>query len=156
VHVYVCCVCLCSTMGWLRSVGSIKLYVSYAEYLFYRALLQKRPTILSILLTKATPYDHFSLDATEACVGDKTRHICEASFHAGEQQKKSNKKICTYSTTADVEMALRVKILRDSWKNCVGLTVVVGVRIERSCCMWCCGIWHFADLYLLAACVLHT
>jgi len=35
-------------MGWLRSVGSIKLYVSFAEYrLFYRALLQKRPVILS-------------------------------------------------------------------------------------------------------------
>ena len=44
-------------MGWLRSVGSIKLYVSFAEYrLFYRSLLQKRPIILSILLTKATPY----------------------------------------------------------------------------------------------------
>ena len=43
-------------MGWLRSVGSIKLQVSFAEYrLFYRALLQKRPIILSILLTKATP-----------------------------------------------------------------------------------------------------
>jgi len=37
---------------WLRSVGSIKLQVSFAEYrLFYRALLQKRPIILSILLT---------------------------------------------------------------------------------------------------------
>jgi len=45
-------------MGWLRSVGSIKLQVSFAEYrLFYRALLQKRPIILSILLTKATPYE---------------------------------------------------------------------------------------------------
>jgi len=39
-------------MGWLRLVGSIKLQVSFAEYrLFYRALLQKRPIILSILLT---------------------------------------------------------------------------------------------------------
>ena len=39
-------------MGWLRSVGSIKLQVSFAEYsLFHRALLQKRPMILSILLT---------------------------------------------------------------------------------------------------------
>jgi len=47
----------CAHMGWLRSVGSIRLWVSFAEYrLFYRALLQKRPTILSILLTKATPY----------------------------------------------------------------------------------------------------
>ena len=45
------------TMGWLRLVGSIQLLVSFAEYcLFYRTLLQKRPIILSILLTKATPY----------------------------------------------------------------------------------------------------
>jgi len=46
-------------VGWLRLVGSIKLQVSVAvaEYcLFYRALLQKRSTILSILLTGATPY----------------------------------------------------------------------------------------------------
>jgi len=44
-------------MGWLRLVGSIKLQVSFAEYrLFYRALLQKRSMILSILLTKATVY----------------------------------------------------------------------------------------------------
>jgi len=44
-------------MGWLRSVGSIKLQVSFAEYrFFYRALLQQRPIILSILLTIASPY----------------------------------------------------------------------------------------------------
>jgi len=54
---------------WLRSVGSIKLQVSCAEYrLFYRALLQKRPIILSFLLTKATPYcdmipSHVSCDS---------------------------------------------------------------------------------------------
>jgi len=64
------CACVCMwrytwddmpwvTMGWLRSVGSMKLQVSFAEYrLFYRALLQKRPIILSILLTKATPWCH--------------------------------------------------------------------------------------------------
>ena len=56
-YVYVCGMNVC--MGWLRSVGSIKLQVSFAEYrLFYRALLQKRPIILSILLTVATPYIH--------------------------------------------------------------------------------------------------
>ena len=45
------------TMGWLRLVGSLKLQVSFAEYrLFYRALLQKRPAILSSLLIVATPY----------------------------------------------------------------------------------------------------
>jgi len=68
------CVCVCAcvcvslvwevstlqiapTMGWLPSVGSIKLQVSFAEYrLFYRALLQKRPIIFLILLTKAAAY----------------------------------------------------------------------------------------------------
>jgi len=57
-------------MGWLRSVGSIKLHVSFAEYLlFYRALLQKRPIILSILLTKATPYPKDATDRikTRSC-----------------------------------------------------------------------------------------
>jgi len=44
-------------MGWLRLVGSIKLYVSFAEYgLFYRALLQKRPMFLRSLLVVATSY----------------------------------------------------------------------------------------------------
>jgi len=38
------------TMGWLRSVGSIQLWVSFAENCpFYRALLQKKPIIYSIL-----------------------------------------------------------------------------------------------------------
>ena len=56
-------------MGWLRSVGSIKLHVSFAEYrLFYRALLQKRPIILSILLTVATPYGSFVWDLPRLCV----------------------------------------------------------------------------------------
>ena len=49
-YIYVC-------MGWLRLVGSLKLYVSFAKYsLFYRALLQKRPVILRSLLIVATPY----------------------------------------------------------------------------------------------------
>jgi len=42
-------------MGWLRLVDSLKLQVSFAEYrLFYRALLQKRPIILRVLLIVAT------------------------------------------------------------------------------------------------------
>ena len=49
-------------MGWLWLVGSIKLYVSFAEYrLFYRALLQKRPIIVRSLLIVATPYPHLHL-----------------------------------------------------------------------------------------------
>ena len=45
-----------STVGWLRFVGSFKLWVSFAEYrLFYRALLQKRRMILRSLLIVASP-----------------------------------------------------------------------------------------------------
>ena len=48
-----------AAMGWLRLVGSFKLYVSFAEYrLFYRALLQKRSIIFRSLLIVATPYPH--------------------------------------------------------------------------------------------------
>ena len=53
-------VTLCNSlqnMGWLQLVGSLKSYDSFAEYcLFYRAFLQKRPTILRSLLIVATPY----------------------------------------------------------------------------------------------------
>ena len=44
-------------MGWLWLVGWIKLQVSFAKETYKRdAILQKRPIILSILLTVATPY----------------------------------------------------------------------------------------------------
>jgi len=46
-----------SFMGWLQLVGSIKLQVSFAKEPYKRDdILQKRPVILSILLTVATPY----------------------------------------------------------------------------------------------------
>jgi len=45
-----------SPMGWLRLVGSLNLQVSFAEYrLFYRSLLQKRPSISRSILVAATP-----------------------------------------------------------------------------------------------------
>ena len=44
-------------MGWLWLVGSIKLQVSFAKEPYKRdIILQKRPILLSILLTVATPY----------------------------------------------------------------------------------------------------
>jgi len=40
-------------MGWLRSVGSIELYVTFAQEPNKKDnILQKRPIILSILLTE--------------------------------------------------------------------------------------------------------
>ena len=55
-YLYTNIIIMYSYMGWLRSVGALKLQVSFAEYrLFYRALLQKRPIILRSLLIEATP-----------------------------------------------------------------------------------------------------
>jgi len=63
-------------MGWLRLVGSLKLWVSSAEYhLFHRALLQKRPMILRSLLVITTPY----LRALTAGAITKTREKREKS-----------------------------------------------------------------------------
>jgi len=46
-----------TAVGWLWLVGSIKLQVSFAKEPYKRDdILQKRPIILSILLTVATPY----------------------------------------------------------------------------------------------------
>jgi len=56
-YTYIICVCVYG-MGWLWLVGWIKLQVSFAKETYKRdAILQKRPIILSILLTVATPYD---------------------------------------------------------------------------------------------------
>ena len=44
-------------MGWLRQVGSLKLYVTFAKEPYKRDyILQKRPIILRSLLIVATPY----------------------------------------------------------------------------------------------------
>jgi len=49
----------CVIMGWLRLVWSIKLEVCFAKESYKGDyILQKRPVILSSLLTVATPYIH--------------------------------------------------------------------------------------------------
>ena len=67
-------------MGWLRLVGSIKLQVSFAEYsLFYRALLQKGPVILSILLTQATPCIH-TINVHTICIHVNVLHTHQCTY----------------------------------------------------------------------------
>ena len=71
VHIYTYCLGVCTyehiycranrasskAMGWLRLVGSLKLYVSVAKEPYTRDyILQKRPTVLRSLLIVATPY----------------------------------------------------------------------------------------------------
>ena len=52
-------VCENAWMGWLRLVGSLKLYLSFTKEPYKRDdFLQKRPIILRSLLTVATPYEH--------------------------------------------------------------------------------------------------
>ena len=56
-------------MGWLRLVGSIKVWVSFVEYsLFYRALLQNRPYISRSILIVSTPQT--SVDGTHPARAD--------------------------------------------------------------------------------------
>ena len=56
-------------MGWLWLVELIKLYFSFAKEPYRRDnILQKRPIILSMLLTVATPYkDIDTSQINEAC-----------------------------------------------------------------------------------------
>ena len=52
----------CASMGWRKLVGTIKLQVCFAKETYKRdKILQKRPIILSILLTVATPYTYLHM-----------------------------------------------------------------------------------------------
>ena len=56
-------------MGWLWLVGSMKLQVSFAKEPYKRdTVLQKRPIILSILLTVATPQKGGSVCCSACCI----------------------------------------------------------------------------------------
>jgi len=51
--------CRLAGVGWLQSVGSMILQVSFAKESYKREyILQKGPIVLSILLTEATPFHH--------------------------------------------------------------------------------------------------
>jgi len=57
VLLYICSMQKHASMGWLRLVGSLQLYVSFAKEPYKRDYIpQKRPTILWSLLIVATPY----------------------------------------------------------------------------------------------------
>ena len=68
------CYCMIWCMGWLCLVGSIKWWVSFAKEPYRRDdILQKRPIILSILLTVATPW--LSLPVSTCFYQDVYIHI---------------------------------------------------------------------------------
>ena len=63
---------------WLQLVGSLKLYVSFAEYsLFYRALSQKRPILLRSLLTGLCHLTCHSIDRSRGVFVGKNTHAIQ-------------------------------------------------------------------------------
>ena len=67
-------------MGWLRSNGSLKLYVSLENIgLFCRALLQKRPIILRSLLMVAYLIAHYHIEHCTYVA--HVTHVCAHNAH---------------------------------------------------------------------------
>ena len=89
---YHCITSLIFAIACLRLVASIKLSASFAEYsLFYRALLQKRPIILSTLLTEAKAYERrfVVMHKTEqvVCISNsRLLYICSIDDWTATQQ----------------------------------------------------------------------
>ena len=76
-----------SAMGWLRLVGSIKLQVSFAKEPYKRDnILPKRPIVLSILLTVATPYIILSQQLVCVMVGCGISQKPANFLHGGTAQ----------------------------------------------------------------------
>jgi len=70
------------TMGWLRWVGCLKIQGSLQNTgLFCRALLQKRPIFLSILLIVATPYPY------KWCVQHINIYISDITIHTSNSSR---------------------------------------------------------------------
>jgi len=98
-------------MGWLRLVGCLKMQVSLQNKgLFCRALLQKRPIFLSILLIVATPYQthishttisHISHTTITYCYQSHARtihpHACTGTSQAQHRHMHRHIHTCTYA-----------------------------------------------------------
>ena len=74
-------------MGWLRFVGSLKSYVSFADYsLFYRTLSQKRLLILRSLLIVAPPERILTMQIPPAHA-ERKMYVC-VCVRLGEREKE--------------------------------------------------------------------
>ena len=141
-----------SAMGWLRSVGSIKLYVSFAEYcLCCRAILQQRPIILSILAAKATPYlISLSWPSVSTSVIPGTAQKTRTSTNTRGKKKQSQMQILSIFLKWCRKAQLKLKICKNmTTKNmqqvndgvwappvrCAFFFFFGGVVV---CCCYCC------------------
>jgi len=68
----------CPNMGWLRLVGSLKLYVSFAKEPYKRDyILPKRPIIFRSLLIVAAPYHELRVWMSAVPSTNDSCHTCE-------------------------------------------------------------------------------
>jgi len=104
---------------WLRLVGCLKLYGSLENIgFFYRALLQKRPTILRGLLIVVTPYD------LSRCLFERlnslyktTVKITKCDFFVGGKCEKSYDLSTCPSERLSFLYKMTVKMIkRDIWQ----------------------------------------
>ena len=120
-------------MGWLRSVPSIKLQVSLAEYcLFHRAILQKRPINLIDPTNQSQP-TRGGLPCTmgaHCCScrvlwGHIQPSVCLAHSHSTECVSHSHS-ACRVQWGHTVECLRRRRVSRDS---CYGVYTERGIRV---------------------------
>ena len=80
-------------MGWLRLVGSLKSWVSFAKKLYERdSILPKKPIILRSLLTVATPHGALTL-----CVRAREREcvcVCVEERECVRERERERVFVC--------------------------------------------------------------
>jgi len=91
-------------MGWLRLVGSLKVWVCFAESsLFCRVLLQKRPMILRSLLIVATPYVTRTLRYVTCTLRVRYAHVWNESCHTWTESCNTDEWVMSRYTCEWVE-----------------------------------------------------
>ena len=126
-------------MRWLRSVGSLKSYVSFAKEPYKRdCILQKRPRIVRSLLLVATPYESYRLRmtyVTHSCAFPRftTFHKCEydANRYVSEVILGNASRVTHTSTTWHTRK--KYYIVRE-FIGSVNISAVIH-RQSESCCI---------------------
>jgi len=123
-------------------VGSLKLYVSFAEYhLFYRALLQKRPIILRSLLEPYKRYKYRS--AMNAFIADShDLYVCQVSFAFCVLRVWGVWCMwCVWCVCCHVDDVVRDIHCRLTWFICVSCFICILIHMIYMCVMF---YSHFA------------
>ena len=148
-------------MGWLRLVGSLKLYVSLENIgLFCRALLQKRPILLRSLLMVATPYVTVSVYRTRRWRSRKKAHRYPQQMRWQLQQLQHVRSVvqcgavwCSVvqcgAVWFSVGQCVAVYAINVYWSNILAVTCEqrVAVRCNALQCLLQCVAVCASDVY---------